>query len=538
MVILNETLLDVRTKNAINMDDDTFAKVISYDPILAGIDVKDVEVLQNSKENSSRWLIKQYNSGDLFNYQPDKIKNLLINFSKLKNRQGILKSNDINSYPTIDNLAQEVAVGLNNLTDKQKQKDKERQEQKEKKELSRSDRVVGDTYLNGSVQLLFDGDNWEVWTPLTFEGSRVLRRGAVWCTGGEEPTHYNRYTQEGMLFVIINKKDQKEKYQLFVPYIDYDARHSREFRDKYNDEVSFRKFVHEYPELLKYFTNEDIILNSYPNLDDPDVDDEWSDDKEYEVSDEYHLAYMEDTYEIGLGYYIPWMTQDCNYISSDDVEEIIKRGYFESGQFSGWNAENYYINTYRTIDFVNYIQWDDTLLNDLKDEYNDETGNNVELKDFLYTLFQTKGKPFDENISKWLDSKCNLNDWTKDVYNQITKWYFNDDMVDNITNKLQMFGFDASQASKSANYKEDTSLYYNKNTGDFLIRIDDCHSVEQFYNEYTDNGRKTYGNVLDEVVGQGLKLVNIEEDYTTDFGYYEESDGHIDDAKEIYNLFH
>ena len=538
MVILNETLLDVRTKNAINMDDDTFAKVISYDPILAGIDVKDVEVLQNSKENSSRWLIKQYNSGDLFNYQPDKIKNLLINFSKLKNRQGILKSNDINSYPTIDNLAQEVAVGLNNLTDKQKAKDLNKQAHKEKKELEKTKREVGKEYFNNSVKLLFDGDDWEVWTPLTFEGSKLLRRGAAWCTGGDNRTHYDRYTQEGMLFVIINKKDQKEKYQLFVPYIDYDARRSREFRDEYNDEVRFRKFVHEYPELLKYFTNEDIILNSYPNLDDPDVDDEWSEYKENEVVAEYNLAYMEDTYEIGLGYYIPWMTQDCRYISSDDVEEIIKHGYFESSQFTGWDAENYYINTYRTIDFVNYIQWDDTLLNDLKDEYNDETGNNVELKDFLYTLFQTKGKPFDENISKWLDSKCKLNDWTKDVYNQITKYYFNDDMVDNITNKLQMFGFDASQASKSANYKEDTSLYYDKWKGNFLIRMDDCHSTEQFYNEYTDYGRKTYSEVLDEVVGQGLKLVNIEEDYTTNFEYYEESDGHIDDAKEIYNLFH
>ena len=538
MSLLNESLLDVRTKNASNLSDEQFAQILSYDPVLNGIDVKDIDVLTNSKENSSRWLIKQYNSGDLFNYQPEEIQNLLVNFSKLKNRKGILKSNDINSYHNINELAQEVATGLNNLTDKQKAKDLNKQAHKEKKELEKTAREVGKEYFNNSVKLLFDGDDWEVWTPLTFEGSKLLRRGAVWCTGGDDRTHYDRYTREGMLYVIINKENMKKKYQLFVPYIDYDARHGREFRDENNDEVSFRKFCNENPELLDFFLTQDIVLNSYPNLDDPDVDDEWSEDKEMEVEDEYHLRYIEDTYEIGFGYYLPWMTQECKYISSDDVEEIIKSGFFESGNFSGWDSDSYYINTYRTIDFVEYIQWDDTALNDLKDEYVDETGNNVELKEFLYTLFQTKGKPFDENINKWLDSKCNSNDWTKDVYNNISKWCFNDDMVDSIVSKLQMFGFDAEQASKAYNPKEENCLFYNTWNGDFLIRMDDCHSVEQFYNEFTDNGRKTYSEVCDKIVGQGLKLVNIEEDYTTNFGYYEEMEQHIEDAKDIYHLFH
>ena len=42
MSLLNESLLDVRTKNANNLSDEQFAQILSYDPVLNGIDVKDI----------------------------------------------------------------------------------------------------------------------------------------------------------------------------------------------------------------------------------------------------------------------------------------------------------------------------------------------------------------------------------------------------------------------------------------------------------------------------------------------------------------
>lgn len=511
--LLYESLYNVRVKNAQGISDEFWAQLVSFDPTLNIQNPNDETELSNSPEGYMRWILKMSKNKTL---DPSKVKDLLKQFNSLKNKKGLLKSNDINQYKSTEELENAIKEALPKLTANQKNK----QAKRDAKELS-TEKKPG-MYMNGAVELLFNGNDWEVWTPHTYEGSKALRRGAVWCTGGDSPSFYNHYTEDGELYVIINKKDPEEKYQLFVPAIDIDSRRSREFRDKHNGEMQFRKFVHENKELLDFFLTLDDVTNSYPNLDDPSVDDEWTDEKEEEIYERYNIRYLEDTYEIGLGYSTYYMTRDCKYIDQADLETLIENGYGEG--LSGYKINDYYNECIQAVDFVDYIDWQDTRLQDLYDEFIEETKENVEFKDFLYTLFGTKGKEEIKSVDKWLTDKRNEY-WRDDVYSSITKYAFDDAIWDNVYGKLKMFGWNPEKPKTSLN----GSL--------FLVRLEDCHTVQQFYEEYTDNGRKTYDQVVDEVIGNGLDL-SYAEDVMPDYSYaYAGNYLHKDDAEQIYDLF-
>ena len=208
--ILNESLLDVRQKNASNLSDEEFKYLISFDPVLGNIQNLSNDVLASTPENYSRWLLKMNKIGELKNISPEKMQQYLKAFTQAKNRKNLLPSNDINSYKTIDELKNALSTAKDNLTANQKNKDAKRNQ----KELQ-GEKKPG-MYMDGAVELLFNGDNWEVWTPHTYEGSKALRRGASWCTGGDNCLYYDNYTADGTLYVIINKDNQKEKLQLLV----------------------------------------------------------------------------------------------------------------------------------------------------------------------------------------------------------------------------------------------------------------------------------------------------------------------------------
>ena len=55
---------------------------------------------------------------------------------------------------------------------------------------------------------------YDIYIPLTYEGSIRLGKGTQWCTATEETDeHYKIYTKDGTLYVLINKKNPKIKYQ-------------------------------------------------------------------------------------------------------------------------------------------------------------------------------------------------------------------------------------------------------------------------------------------------------------------------------------
>lgn len=102
--LLDESLLDVRQKNAKNLSDEEFKKLMSYDPIISQLPSLDDASMANTNESFSRWLLKMYKSGELQNREPQLIQKLLSDFERAKKRRNLLPNNDINSYKSIDDL--------------------------------------------------------------------------------------------------------------------------------------------------------------------------------------------------------------------------------------------------------------------------------------------------------------------------------------------------------------------------------------------------------------------------------------------------
>lgn len=477
--ILNESLLDVRQKNASNLSDEEFKYLISFDPVLGNIQNLSNDVLASTPENYSRWLLKMNKIGELKNISPEKMQQYLKAFTQAKNRRNLLPSNDINSYKTIDELKNALSTVKDNLTANQKNKDAKRNQ----KELQ-GEKKPG-MYMDGAVELLFNGDNWEVWTPHTYEGSKALRRGASWCTGGDNCSYYDNYTADGTLYVIINKDNQKEKLQLFVPD-EYQGR-DREFRDANNDSVKFREFVHENPELLDFFLTQKDVTNSYKNLEDPSENDEWDKDKENDIAYEYDLTYTDDG-EITLQISYSTLLRHSYLTDTNDYKEMAMNGYLDYP--NGYNVSKFYKKAIQDISFVDEVNWEDTQLKTLYKFYlkeNNLTKNNIDFDKFLNTLFNTSDSRYnDENLEKWFSSKNNK--WEELVYKKISKSVFNKVIEEYVYDQLHNLGWTPPSTS---NYKD---LEYN-----FLYTLDDCHSVEQFYRDYTNNGQKSLNEVYDDL---------------------------------------
>lgn len=512
-----ESLLDVRKKNAANLSDEQFANLMKYDPQISKLPSLTDEIMSTSGESYSKWLLKMHKSGALQNHSPEMIKNYLELFNNAKKRKTVLPNNDINAYKSISELEDALKSIGDKLSANQKNKDAKRNQ----KQLQ-GEKQPG-LYMDGAVELLFNGDNWEVWTPHTFEGSKALRRGAVWCTGGDNDYHYNNYTENGMLYVIINKANPSDKYQLFVPSNDYG--NEREFRDKNNNSVKFRQFVHENEELLNFFLTQDIVLNSYDDLEDPDIDDEWDEDREYGIMNEYNLSYDYDDYTICMN--IPYndLLNRSYYTRPSDYEEMATYGYIE-----GFHKGTYKLlyDIMKTPEFVSYNDWESTLLDDLYKQYISETNNECKFETFLWTLFNTEdGKYSDDKVSKWFEDKSGFKYWDDQVQDVMSPIIAEDLIADFVYSSLKDKGWNPSKFK----YKD----YGEQFKDAFPYNFSDCHSVEEFYREITDNGRKSYNNIISEF---NIEINEEEGDIDiSNFDTEHYSDYIQEDAKSIFNLF-
>lgn len=527
--LLNESLLDVRQKNASNLSDEEFKYLISFDPVLNNIQNLSNEVMASTPENYIRWLLKMNKLGELKNISPEKMQQYLKAFTQAKNRKNLLPNNDINSYKSIEDLKNALEDAKNNLTANQKNKDAKRNQ----KELQ-GEKKPG-LYMNGAVELLFNGDEWEVWTPHTYEGSKALRRGASWCTGGDNCYYYDAYTADGQLYVIINKENQKEKLQLFVPN-DSDSNRPREFRDAENDSVKFREFVHDNPELLDFFLTQENVTNSYESLEDDSIDDEWDDDKEDDVINEYNLTYNEDGIICMLIDYRD-LIKSTIYLDIKDFEEFASTGYNEGGYS---DTSKLMEKIAQTEGFINEISWENTDLLTLYKFYlkdSNTSASEMDFTTFLYVLFKTNNADYSSyDVYKWFTSKNEY--WQKEVYEKLNPLPAFDLIGNYIYEKLKDLGWNPPKP----NYNDYYSTYHNNNythyleqfKGAFLYEFEDCHSVREFYEEYADNGQKSYMDLVNDISFREEEG-DINPMYAEFYDY--ESDHSEEDASQIIDIF-
>ena len=530
--LLDESLLDVRQKNASNLSDEQFKEIMNYDPIISQIDNLDDTLMASTNESYSRWLLKMFKNGSLQNTEPEQVRKLLQDFEIAKKRRNLLPNNDINSYKSLNDLQNALNNISQNLTINQKNKDARKAQSVIKKELKPG------MYLNGGAELLFINDNWEVWTPHTYEGSKALRHGASWCTGGDTPSFYNSYTEEGQLFVFFDRKNPENKYQLFVPYTDYDARHEREFRDKNNNSLSFREFANEDSELLEFLMTQDNITNSYESLDDPDMDDEWDDDKEDEVMYQYDLSYDDYTGEIRMAIEYAQLVNRTHYTSYYDYNDMASHSYLEDGIQGDYQL--YMSDVIAEESFVDEVDWDETDLLYLYKFFKKDSGlTEYTFREFLRTLFlgaaeYTESKDYIEEIGQWFDNR--KHDWLSSVFNAINSYYLDEPYANFIYNALQQKGWNVPRDNNRYGGYSRSQSYMDQFKYSFQYTFDDCHSVQQFWEEYTERGEKSVDDIIEEY---GIEINEDKGDIDTadsDWSSYS-SEYAAENASEIIDVF-
>ena len=101
-----------------------------------------------------------------------------------------------------------------------------------------------------------NGTKWFIITPITEKAAAYLGVNAEWCTTWgkyslnpkhkDKTNHFNNFKKKDKLYIIINKENENEKYQIHFP--------NNEFKNAANSEVSSRRtFLKNNEEIKRYF---------------------------------------------------------------------------------------------------------------------------------------------------------------------------------------------------------------------------------------------------------------------------------------------
>lgn len=227
------SIQNLKEQFAQGMSDDLFNQLISLDPTLP----EQTPGVENNKGGKyCPWILRQYKKGNLTEADFDNLYDALHMFSTQYRKY---PKTDLGQYKTVEEFLQDThAVGNRELTEKEKAK-----------LLKKQAHNAGDEDKRFLVE---DGD-WEVWQPLTYQGSISLARTggtkASWCTAYEGNDNYwQSYTRRGPLYIFINTKDPNEKYQLH-----FDSNSWYDIHDCSRGMEAFYKFASEHPAIEQLF---------------------------------------------------------------------------------------------------------------------------------------------------------------------------------------------------------------------------------------------------------------------------------------------
>ena len=212
-----------------NIPDEKFQEIIELDPTYK----------QGSTNAGTygKWLLNlaNKNGGDLPNL--GHITDVLKRFDTSKKQ---LKNKDIMKFRSV----QEVDDYLND--------EDNYKEESARQKLRRVQNFVRKTDLIKDADKVFDGNDWVIYVPKTYEASCKLGRGTTWCTATtQSDNYYNMYNSDGPLYININKHNPDEKYQFHFP--------SEQFMDKNDEEIDVMEFLQNNEELLDFYGDEPYI---------------------------------------------------------------------------------------------------------------------------------------------------------------------------------------------------------------------------------------------------------------------------------------
>ena len=306
----NEGLADMYNKYYSAIDNGLFWKLVNLDPTYKGGDIAG---------NYARWILKLWTTNNLKEEDFYKVTEYLNDFETNKKKFTNKDIFQFKSLPDLYNALQQLPQDTE-LSSRQQQRELKKQGMKDAK-------------------LVFDGSEWQVWIPETYEASCKLGAGTSWCTATTKTRdYYDDYSEEGDLYIIINKKDPTNKYQLHFQ--------SQQYMDKDDREIELVDFLSENKELKDFFQPVIFdLIEEKPSLfvilDNPStkqvyegMSSEYSSSFKLENGQIYQFVYFQDLIE-DLDYDMKSFLRDVysdkkNYLmdtiaQNKDVKEFIKK---------------------------------------------------------------------------------------------------------------------------------------------------------------------------------------------------------------------
>lgn len=212
-----------------NIPENRFQSIIELDPTY--------KIGSTNAGTYGKWLLSLANKNGGRVNDEEYITDVLKRFEENKK---FLKNKDIMGFKTIYDVD-------DYLSDENNYK-----EESARQKLRRVQNFVRKTDLIKDADKVFDGNDWVIYVPKTYEASCKLGRGTTWCTATtQSDRYYNMYSGDGPLYININKHDPDEKYQFNFP--------TEQFMDKNDEEIYVMEFLQNNEELLDFYGDEPYI---------------------------------------------------------------------------------------------------------------------------------------------------------------------------------------------------------------------------------------------------------------------------------------
>lgn len=267
--ILDESLIDIRSKYYNTIPENIFYSLVELDPTYK----KDSDKLGTY----GKWILNLYRTNNLKEEDFYKVTDYLSEFEEQKR---LFSNKDIGQFKTLPDLYDAlIELDDSNLSDSQKEKDF-------KKKVKKAD-------LN--ADLVYKDDEWEVWVPKDYMSSCKLASGTEWCTGPSskgDDYYFESYSSEGPLYILINSYG--DKYQFHYP--------SHQYMDASDRPINYVQFIEkEATEGLAKFLNNAFLK---PILDEIGITEDMSDDTN--VKYEMRFVDFSSAFEDAKTYYSPY----------------------------------------------------------------------------------------------------------------------------------------------------------------------------------------------------------------------------------------
>ena len=265
-----------------------------------------------------KWIlgIANKNNGEMPNR--GHVKDALTRFEENKK---YLKNKDISKFKSVQEIDDYLndELNYNELSGRQK--------------LRQVQKAVHNSDIEKDASKVYEDSDWEVWIPKTYEASCKLGRGTTWCTATTETdNYYNLYTNNGPLYININKHNPSEKYQFHF--------YSGSFMDKDDTSINIFEFLNNNPGLKNFYWDK---LDEWLNI---DKDGNWKESRFVET-----VAKNLSNYDLGLDYL------ELKYLVTNNINALFEYYY---------NDDYIDVNDADIPDLINNLN--STTLNILKDK--------------------------------------------------------------------------------------------------------------------------------------------------------------------------